>query len=206
MIRWMVLLLACCATLASAQSSPARKELVAKLITLQQSVIEDMAKTIAERPVFGLGQQASAVLRTLPADKRDEAAKTIDAAFRAYIEQAAPLVRERALKLAPATEGPMLEEKLSEDELRQLIAWFESPVRKKYEQLWPDLSKAMVQKLVDDISPVLEPKLSALQDQVAATLRAAGAKIPQANAAKPVASGAKPASAAAKPAAKAASK
>ncbi len=38
-----------------------------------------------------------------------------------------PIVRERAIKLAPATIGVALETKMSEDELKQVLAWLESP-------------------------------------------------------------------------------
>ena len=206
MIRWTLLLLACCATLAQAQSSPAKKELVAKFVALQQSSIEEMAKSMAERPVMNLSQPVGAVLRTLPADKRDEAGKAIEADFKAYVDMATPLIRDRALKLASPTIGPAVEEKFTEDELRKLNEWFDSPVRKKYEQTWPPISNAMVKKLVDDIAPLLDPKLSALQEKVTNTLRAAGAKLPPSGQAGGSASGAKPAAPAPKPVAKPASK
>lgn len=214
MKRWMTLALVCSAAIvtvpASAQtapapataSSPAKKALVDKLIALQNAGIDDLARTVAERPIMSMGQQAGAALQTVPADKREATGKSIDADLKKYIEEAAPLIRDRAQKLAPSTVGALMEEKLTEDELKQLVAWLESPVRKKYEQMWPDLRNSLLQKLLADVSPTLDPKLAALQEKVVGTLRAAGAKIPKA----PDNAGAKPAGTGLKPPAKAASK
>ncbi|MBW8829568.1 MAG: DUF2059 domain-containing protein [Burkholderiales bacterium] len=208
MKRRMVLAVVCCATLANAQSSapaakapssPAKKDLINKALSMQQAGIDELAKTVAERPVISLGQQAGAALQTVPAEKRDAIAKSIDADFKAYLEEAAPLIRDRVAKLTPLTVGAMLDEKMTEDELKQLVAWLESPVRKKYEQLGPELRNSLLQKLLPDVSPMLDPKLTALQEKVAGTLRAGGAKIPKPQGPTPAASSAKPV---AKPASK----
>jgi len=197
MKRWMVLTVVCCATLTNAQSSapaakPTKKDLINKALSMQQAGIDELAKTVAERPVINLGQQAGAALQTVSAEKREAIAKSIDADFKAYLEEAAPLIRDRVAKLAPLTVGTMLDEKMSEDELKQLVAWLESPVRKKYEQLGPELRNSLLQKLLPDVSPMLDPKLSALQEKVAGTLRAGGAKIQKPQGPAPGASSVKP--------------
>jgi hypothetical protein len=158
--------------------------------------VDELAKTITQGPVMNLGQQAGAALQTVPADKRDAAAKSIDADLKKYIDESAPVIQERTTKLAPVVITPILEEKLTEDELKQIIAWIESPVRKKYESLSPEMRNGLGQRVLADLSPTLNPKLAALQDKIIGTLRAAGAKLPP----KPpagVASGAKPAAKAA---------
>jgi hypothetical protein len=198
MIRWIAVALLAGATLAHAQtSSPAKKELVAKVLQLQQPGIDNLARQIAERPVLQLMQQANAVLQTqVAADKREAIAKSIDADAKKFIDEAVPVIRERAIKLAPTTVGAVMEEKFTEDELKQLIAWLESPVNKKYQQLGPEMQNSMVQKLMNEAAPLLDPKLQALQQKMRATfgLPADGAKP-----AKPAASAPK---AAAKPASK----
>jgi hypothetical protein len=199
MKRWIALALVSCATLTHAQSTPAKKELVNRLLALQQPGIEGMARNIAERPALALMQQAGAALQTVPADKREATAKSIDADLKKYVEETTPYVRDRAVKLGPTTVAPIMEEKFSEDELKQLIAWFESPVKKKYEQIGPDLQSAMVPKLLAEAAPTVDPKIAALQMKITNTLRAAGADIGPPQAAKPTGP-------AAKPAAKAASK
>ncbi len=205
MNRWIATALLASATLANAQTtapaasaptSAAKKELIAKLINLQQAGVDDLAKTITQGPVVNLGQQAGAALQTVPADKRDAAAKSIDADLKKYIEDSAPIIKDRTTKLAPVVITPILEDKLTEDDLKQIIAWIESPVRKKYEALSPEMRNSLGQRVLADLSPTMNPKLSALQDRIIGTLRTAGAKLPPKPTA-PAASGAKPASKAA---------
>jgi|KBSMisStandDraft_5_1062788.scaffolds.fasta_scaffold18943_2 hypothetical protein len=152
-------------------ASPAKKELVQKLLVLQQPGIEQVARGLVERPALQMMQEAGQVLqRQIAPDKREAIGKQVEADVKKYVEEATPLVRERAVKLAPATIGPILEEKFSEDELKQLIAWLESPINKKYAQIGPEMQTAFVQKLVVDARPVVDPKLQALDAKVRSTL------------------------------------
>ena len=176
---------------ASAPSSPAKKELVQKLLVLQQPGIEQVARGLVERPALQMMQEASLVLqRQIAPDKREAIGKQVEADVKKYVEEATPLVRERAVKLAPSTIGPILEEKFSEDELKQLITWLESPINKKYAQIGPEMQTAFVQKLVLDARPVVDPKLQALDGKVRSTLG-----LPPAGAAASGAQPARPASA-----------
>jgi len=109
-------------------------------------------------------------LQQVPAEKREATGKAIETDIKKYVDDATPIVRDRAVKLAPSTIGATLEEKFSEDELRQLIAWLESPVNKKYAQLGPDMQSNFTQKLVADARPMIEPRLQALDAKVRASL------------------------------------
>lgn len=182
----------------AAPVSAAKKELVAKAIALQAPIFEAMARELIMRPVMQMGQAAGQALQNVPQDKRESAAKTIDADIRKFIDEAVPVLRERATKVAPATLGPILEEKMSEDELKQLVTWLDSGAAKKYQQIGGELQQAMQQKLLAEASPLLTPKLQALEQKVRVTLGVP----PPGNGA----SGAAPAKPAAKPASKAASK
>jgi hypothetical protein len=194
-------LLLCAGSLAQAQGtvSPAKKELVQKLLTLQQPGIEGAARNIVERPAAQMMQEAGRMLQTqFPADKREAIGKTIEADAKKYVEEAYPPVRERALKLAPTTLGAALEEKFSEDELKQLIAWFESPVNKKFQQASGEMQSNFMQKLVAEARPLVEPKLQALEQKVRAALGAPAAGAPADGAAAPKAAARPPAKAASK--------
>ena len=99
-------------------------------------------------------------------------AKQLEASAKKYIDEAVPLVRDRAAKVAPSTIGASLEERFTEDELKALIAWLESPVCKKYQQVGPEIQRGFMQKLVADARPGIEPKLKALDESVRAALSA----------------------------------
>ena len=117
---------------AATASSPAKKELVTKLLALQAPGIEQLATQIVQQPVVVLMQQAGAALQRLPQDKRDALARDLDADLRKYADESLPVVRKRAAELAPLTVGVVLDERFSEDELRQIVATLENPAWRKF--------------------------------------------------------------------------
>lgn len=181
-------------------ASPAKKELVQKLLLLQQPGIESVARGVVERPASQLMQAAVQALQTqVPPEKREAAGRSIETDVKKFVEESVPLLRERAVKLAPTVLGPLLEDKLSEDDLKQLIAWFESPVNKKYQQIAPELQNNFSQKLIAEAGPLLDAKLQALQQKVRGTLLAVTSNGDAGKAkSKPPSSAPKPAKAASK--------
>jgi hypothetical protein len=151
-----------------APSSPAKKELVQRLMRLQQSDVEGFARSIVERPAAQMMRQAGAALQQQagPQDKREASARAIEAEVKKYVDEAYPIVRDRALKLAPSTIGPVFEAKMTEDELKQLVAWLESPTAKKYQALGVEARETFTQKLIADMPPILDPKLMALDGRI----------------------------------------
>ncbi len=167
---WLFALLALMGS-AQAQTSATKKELVAKVLQLQQPVIEQTARSLAERPAVLVMQQASRALQArIAADKREALGKEIQADVKKYVDEAVPLVREHALKLAPTTLGTMLEERFTEDELKQLIAIMESPVNRKFAEMGGEMHKALVEKLVAETKGAIEPKMKTLEQSVAKRL------------------------------------
>ena len=156
---------------AVAQSTPAKKELVQRLIRLQQPEIESFARGVVERPAAQMMREAGlAIQAQVPPDKREAMGHAIEAEVKKYVDEAYPIVRERALKLAPSAIGPVLEAKMSEDELRQLLAWLESPTAKKYQQIGLEMRNTFTQKLLAEMPGVLDPKLVALDGRIRAIL------------------------------------
>jgi uncharacterized protein len=159
---------------ASAPVSPAKKELVQKVIQLQQPAVEALARALAERPLITLQQRVGPVLQQrVAADKREAVAKEIQADVRKYVDEAVPVVRERALKLAPGVMAPVLEDKLTEDELKQVVAALEmlqSPAVRKFQQLGVEFERSLGEKLVGETRGTIEPKLQALEQAVARRL------------------------------------
>ena len=157
--------------LASAEPSAAKKELIAKAIQLQQGGVEGIARSLVEQPALAMMQQAGQVLQTrIAPDKREALAKEIQADIRKYVEETTPLLRDKASKLAPAVMGPLLDEKFTEDELKQLVGWLESPVVRRYQQLSPEIQKGLSEKLVAETRAQVEPKLQALDRSVSGRL------------------------------------
>jgi len=172
---------------APTQSSPAKKELVQRLLRLQQADVEGFAKTVVERPAAQMMREAGLALQqqAAPQEKREAAARAIEAEVKKYVDEAYPIVRDRALKLAPSTIGAVLEAKMTEEELKQLIAWLESATAKKYQSLAVDLRNTFSQKLVAEMPAVLDPKLIALDGKIRVILGVPPAGAPSAGSTAP---------------------
>ncbi len=167
MKKTIVALLLLAAAGAHAQSTPAKKELVAKMLLLQQPAIELMARAMAEQPAQILMQRAGPILQQrIPPDKRQAVAQEIQADVKKYVDETVPMVRERAIGLAPSTIGLLLDERFTEEELKQLIAIIESPVNRKFQQLGGEMQKGLTEKLVAETKVLIEPKIRALDRSV----------------------------------------
>lgn len=151
----------------AAPASPAKKELVARLIKLQQPGIEALARSMVEQPAAQMLDGAGVALRTaVAADKQEAVAKEIQADTKKYLDEAVPLVRNRAMQLAPTTVGQVMEQKFSEDELRKIVALLESPEYAKYQQLSGEMQQSLQVKLVADTRGSIETKLRALEQSI----------------------------------------
>ena len=154
-----------------AQSTPAKKALAARILKLQQPGIEGVGRTLAERPALDLLDRAGSALSSRVApDKREAVGKEIQADVKKYLDETVPLVRDRAVKLAPTTIGAVLEEKFSEAELKGLADFLESPAYIRFQQLGNEMQKSLVEKLLADTRSIVEPKISALDLTVAKRL------------------------------------
>ncbi len=147
-----------------------KKELVDRIVLLQQPGVEAMARSMGEQPAAQLVMQARQIIQNVPADKRDAAVKNIDAELKKYGDDVVPLLRDRAIKIAPTIIGPELDKNFNEAELKQLIDWLESPVIKRFQDLTPNIQRSLSEKLVNDTRAQVEPKLTALEAAMAKQL------------------------------------
>lgn len=152
---------------ASAPASPAKKALVKRVIQLQQPGIEAMARALVEQPAGAILQQVGRTLQTnVPADKREAVGREAQADVRKFVDEVVPVVRKRAVEIAPGTIGPILEDKFTEEELKQLVAWLDSPVSRKYQQIGGEMQKALSEPLIRDSRATVEPKMRALEESL----------------------------------------
>ena len=159
------------ATAVHAQSTPAKKELAGRILKLQQPSIEAMARALVEQPALELLNNAAGALPNRVAkDKQEAVAKEIQGDVEKYLAETVPLVQARAVKLGPTSIGTLLEEKLTEDELKQVVAILESPAFAKFQRLGDDMQKVLVDKVVADTRPTVEPKVRSLEQTVAKRL------------------------------------
>lgn len=181
---------------AAGAQAQTKAELVAKIVELEKPAVQAMAQGMAARPAQMLMQSAGQALQTsVAADKREATAKAIQEDVKKYMDEAGPIVNDKALKLAPTVIGPILEAKFNEAELKELVGILQSPVLRKYQESSGEVEKAMAEKLIADSSSIINPKVQTLQTTIGNRL---GIK-PAPAASKPAAAGAKPAAPAKKP-------
>lgn len=168
---------ACAQAAASAaitQAAPAqtKEQLVQHLLKLWH--VESVGLTMLRVPIEeSLRQSRSLLQGRTSSEKQAEAMKDIEAYAQEFMDKAAPGVLERSRKLVPTTVTPILMAKFTEDELRQIIAMLESPVKAKFEALVPELQKALGQKMAADEGPQIKPRMEELQTRIGLRLRAA---------------------------------
>jgi hypothetical protein len=151
----------------AAASSPAKKEFVARILKVQQPAIEAMARSLVEQPAAELmGGAAQALPVRVAKDKQEGVAKDIQGDIQKYLDDAVPVVQRRAVALAPTTVGALLEERFTDDELKQIASILENPAFVKFQGIGNDMQKALGEKLIADTRPSIEPKVRALEQSI----------------------------------------
>jgi len=169
----LALLAAALATTSFAWAQNNKAALVKQFLELQRPGLEALSKSLVEQASLPIARAGSDYLmEKVPAEKREEATKAADAELRKYFDETYPIVRDKAIQLAPSTIGPLMEQNFTEDELTQLNAWISSPINKKFQNLNAQLQSALTQKLVNDTREKVEAKLHTLDQAVAKALGA----------------------------------
>lgn len=193
MIKPALLALALAAAALPAAHAQSKKELAAKVVALQMPAVDAMAAGIARDTAGRLMDAAGQALGGVPEDKREALGKQVQADVKAFYDDIVIRLHDSGVKNAPLVLGPMLEEKFTEDELKQIAVWLESPAAKKFQQMGGEMQSQLSRKLVEDTKPAVEPKLKTLEQTLQkrfaqfAPAGAASAPGTAASAAKPAA-------------------
>jgi len=167
----LALAIALAAGTALADPSPAKKALIDKIVALQQQgLAEGLANNIVQGPLPQLMQAGRAALQQVPAEKREATAKAMDVELKKFVDENVPYLKDKVSKAVPATASALLDERFNEDELKQIVAWAESPVSQKFGLASVELQKAVAQKVMAEAGPTLEGRLKTLQTNLAKQL------------------------------------
>lgn len=147
---------------------------MAKILQAQKPGFEMTARRVVEQPAIQMLQQASQVIQQrLPAEKREPTFRELQADARKYVDDTFPQVRDQTIALSVSTVGPLLEQRMTESELRQVLAVYESAAFRKYQGLAGDMEKALMEQLAQQARPTVEANARALQQTMAKRLDAA---------------------------------
>ena len=153
-----------------APPSPAKQALINELIALQKPGVEAVARAVVQRPLQPLMQGAGQALQNVPADKRQAVAQAIEAEVKQFAQTNGDMLAAQADKLQPTLTAPLINERFSEDDLRQVVAFLKSPASKKFGEFGGELQNALAQKLMADNGPTLEAHFKTLQLDMAKQL------------------------------------
>lgn len=159
-------------TVHAAPVPAAKQELVNRVLQLWHP--ETIGESMLQAPVGDAVQQARVVLQgRVSPERRDAAIKEIVSDARQFMDDNRQVAHASAQKLVGTTVAPLLAERFTEDELRQIITILESPVKKKFEAMVPELQKKLGEGVAADTRAVIDPKLQELQQRIGMRLRSA---------------------------------
>lgn len=152
--------------------SPEKQKLIDRVLALWHA--EEQALVMVQRPAGSAMEQASIALQGRVSQQKHQAAmKDIATDVQKYIDEATPIARANADRLKAPVLGPLLAQNFNEEELRQLVALLESPVKKKFEQLLPQMERSYGERIAAESRAQIDPKLQAMTQAVALKMRAA---------------------------------
>ena len=129
----------------------------------------------AQRPGIEAMQKSVVALQAahVPKDRMEKTMKDIGADVQKYIDTTTPIVAASAKKFTNQAVGPLLAQSFSVDELKQLAAMFESPLKDRFDKLVPQLETAIGQKVQADVAPQVNKNIQAMTEAVGTKLRVA---------------------------------
>jgi hypothetical protein len=148
-------------------------------LALIQSILaklpmENIGVTMLQAPVADSVRQARALLAGRVSEEKQEAAmRDINADAKQFLDENVPLVRNNSKALISKTVAPVLAQRFSEDELRQLVALLESPVKTKFEAMVPELQQTLGQQISAASQDQINPKLAELKQRIGTRLHTA---------------------------------
>ena len=154
-----ILFAAACAvsTGANAQND-SKRALAVKLAQMQQkadgeAMIEQLTATAVQPLLAGWSQRLD---ETVPPARQKEVRDKLDVELKKYADSTHKVVEAQTAKAAEAALVPIFMEKLTEDELKQIVAYMESPVSAKFQALGPDATNAWAKRIIDATKPQVE--------------------------------------------------
>ena len=146
-----------------------------ELIVAIAESTENSVLLAVQHPATDALEKSSIALQTshVPKERADKTMKEIGVDVQKYIDTTMPLAIASAKKNVGPAVGPLLAQNFTTEELRQLVALLESPVKSKFEKLLPQLENAVGQKVQADVGVQANKNIQVLTESVGTKLRVA---------------------------------
>lgn len=135
---------------AQAQTGDNKLEWATKAVALQQGPeLERLIGQLAESSSQDLVQSWGVKLRAdVPKAQIEKAAENLNVELKKYNDDVSKIIKNKVNKASADSLIPIYMERFSLDELKQLVAFFESPAVKKYQLAAPELGNVFVNQLI----------------------------------------------------------
>ena len=140
------------ATTVHAQTADPKLEWANKAVALQQGPeLERLVSQLADSATQDILQNWGPKLQSdvAPA-KMGQAKDSLNAELKKYFDAVSKTIGDKVTKVSEVALVPAYMERFSLDELKQLVAFFDSPVIKKYQSAAPELSSLFVRQLIEE--------------------------------------------------------
>lgn len=139
-------------TAVHAQTADPKLEWATKAVTLQQGPeLERLVGQLADSATQDILQNWGPKLQSDVAPAKMEQAKEgLNAELKKYFDDVSTTINNKVGKVSSNALIPAYMERFSLDELKQLVAFFESPAIKKYQSAAPELGSLFVKQLIDE--------------------------------------------------------
>ena len=135
---------------AQAQTADSKLEWATKAVALQQGpeldrLIGQLAESSSQELVENWGNK----LRSqVPKAQFETAAESLNVELKKYNDDVSKIIKNKVNKASTDSLIPAYMERFSLDELKQLVAFFESPAVKKYQAVAPALGNIFINQLI----------------------------------------------------------
>ena len=142
---------ACAISTGASAQNDAKRALAVKLAQMQQkadgpALAEQLTASAVQPLLVGWSQRLD---ESVPPARQKDVRDKLDVELKKFAESTEKAVEGQVAKAAEAALVPIFMEKLTEDDMKTIIAYMESPVSAKFQALGPEASNAWAKRVVD---------------------------------------------------------
>lgn len=187
-----VLFVALCAVTTGASAQDAKKAMATKLAQMQAksdgaALANQLTADAVQLPLSAWSQRLD---ESVPPARQKDVRDKLDVELKKFADNTHKAIEAQVSKAAETALVPLFMDKLSEDEMKTVIAYMESPAAIKFQSLSADAGNAWAQKVIDATRSTVEANVKSF-DAAATKIVGAPATPPAGAPANGAASGSK---------------
>jgi uncharacterized protein len=158
-----------------AQAPDPKLEWATKAVALQQGPeLERLVNQLADSASQDVVQSWGVKLRSdVPKDKVEQTAQSLNGELKKYYDDVSKIITNKVNKAGADSLVPVYMARFTLDELKQLVAFFESPAVKKYQAAAPELGNIFVNQLIMETRADVNARAKQFDDAAAKIVGAA---------------------------------